>query len=84
MAHTRLVDEILGPFTRMDETASDRLTTMLVEADEIFGDRSKAIAWLETPSLAPNGLKPLDLMTSEPGAQLVRDELNRIRYGHWM
>lgn len=57
---------------------------MLVEAEEIFGDRSKAIGWLKTPSFALNGLKPLDLMTSEPGSQLVRDELNRIRHGHWV
>lgn len=74
------------PAKRLDEAASDRvvrLMTMVAEAEEIFGDRGKAIAWLKTPSLALNGLQPLDLMTSDPGAQLVRDELNRIRYGHW-
>jgi putative toxin-antitoxin system antitoxin component (TIGR02293 family) len=74
------------PTKRLDEAASDRivrLMTTIVEAEEIFGDRSKAIAWLKTPSLALNGLQPLDLMTSDPGAQLVRDELNRVRYGHW-
>ena len=74
------------PAKRLDEGASDRivrLMTTVIEAEEIFGDRSKAIAWLKTPSLALNGQPPLDLMTSDPGAQLVRDELNRIRYGHW-
>lgn len=75
-----------NPAKRLDEAASDRivrLMTTVVEAEEIFGDRSKAIAWLKTPSLPLNGLQPLDLLTSDPGAQLVRDELNRIRYGHW-
>lgn len=74
------------PAKRLDPAASDRivrLMTTVVEAEDIFGDRSKAIAWLKTPSFALNGQQPLDLMTSDPGAQLVRDELSRIRYGHW-
>lgn len=74
------------PAKRLDEAASDRivrLVSTVIEAEEIFGDRSKAIAWLKTPNLALNGLQPLELMTSDPGAHLVRDELNRIRYGHW-
>ena len=74
------------PAKRLDEAASDRivrLVSTVIEAEEIFGDRGKAIAWLKTPSLALNGLQPLELMTSDPGAQLVRDELDRIRYGHW-
>lgn len=74
------------PAKRLDEAASDRivrLVSTLAEAAEIFGDDDKAIAWFKTPSLALNGQPPLELMTSDPGAKLVRDELSRIRYGHW-
>lgn len=74
------------PAKRLDEAASDRivrLVSTLAEAAEIFADDDKAIAWFKTPSLALNGQLPLELMTSDPGAKLVRDELSRIRYGHW-
>ncbi|MGH8139113.1 MAG: type II RES/Xre toxin-antitoxin system antitoxin [Steroidobacteraceae bacterium] len=74
------------PAKRLDEASSDRIVRIVstvAEAAEIFGDDGKAIAWFKTPSLALNGQEPLELMTSDPGAKIVRDELNRIRYGHW-
>ena len=74
------------PGRRLDEAASDRvvrIVSTVAEAAEIFGDEAKAIAWFKTPSLALNGVQPIELMTSDPGAKIVRDELNRIRYGHW-
>lgn len=74
------------PARRLDAAASDRVVRVvstIAEAAEIFGDDDKAIAWFKTPSLALNGQEPLELMTSDPGAKIVRDELNRIRYGHW-
>jgi putative toxin-antitoxin system antitoxin component (TIGR02293 family) len=74
------------PRKRLDPAASDRIVRVVsavAEAVEIFGDESKAIAWFKTPSLALGDERPIDLMTSDPGAKLVRDELLRIRYGHW-
>jgi putative toxin-antitoxin system antitoxin component (TIGR02293 family) len=74
------------PARRLDEAASDRIVRIVstvAEAAEIFGDSDKAIAWFKTPSPALNAQQPLELMTSDPGATIVRDELNRIRYGHW-
>jgi len=59
------------------------LLSTIADAEEIFGDRDKAIAWLKTPSVALKDQKPSDLLTTGPGAQIVRDELNRLRYGHW-
>lgn len=75
-----------SPAKRLNEAASDRIVRIVsavAEAAEIFGDQNKAIAWFKTPNLALNSQQPLELMTSDPGAKLVRDELNRIRYGHW-
>jgi len=75
-----------SPARRLDEAVSDRivrLVSTLAEAADVFGEDAKAIAWFKTPSLVLNGQSPLELMTSDPGAKMVRDELNRIRYGHW-
>jgi putative toxin-antitoxin system antitoxin component (TIGR02293 family) len=74
------------PAKRLDEAASDRIVRVvstLAEAAEVFGDDEKAIAWFKTPSLVLNGQQPLELLTSDPGAKMVRDEITRIRYGHW-
>ena len=74
------------PSRLLDEAASDRIVrvvSMVAEAVEVIGDASKAIGWLKAPSQALNGQQPLELMTSDPGARMVRDELNRIRFGHW-
>ncbi len=60
-----------------------RIVSTLAEAADIFGDDATAIAWLKTPSLALNGEPPLELMSSDPGVKMVRDELSRIRFGHW-
>jgi putative toxin-antitoxin system antitoxin component (TIGR02293 family) len=74
------------PRKRLDPAASDRIVrvvSIIAEAVEIFGDEFKAFGWFKTPSLALGNERPIDLMTSDPGAKLVRDELLRIRYGHW-
>lgn len=76
----------LAPRRRLDTAASDRvmrLASTIAEAMEVFGDKDKAIGWFKARSVALGGASPLDLMTSDPGAQLVREELDRIRYGHW-
>jgi putative toxin-antitoxin system antitoxin component (TIGR02293 family) len=73
------------PAKRLDGAASDRVVRVVstvAEAADIFGDDAKAITWFKTPNLALDGREPLELMTSDPGAKMVRDELNRIRYGH--
>ena len=75
-----------SPARRLDEAASDRIVRVVstvAEAAEVLGDDAKAIAWFKTPNLALHGQEPLELMTSDPGAKMVRDELNRIRYGFW-
>lgn len=75
-----------APRRRLDPAATDRIVRVasaVADAAEIFDDESKAIAWFKTPSLALGNERPIDLMSSDPGARLVRDELLRIRYGHW-
>jgi putative toxin-antitoxin system antitoxin component (TIGR02293 family) len=75
-----------SPRKRLDSGVSDRLmrvASTIADAADVFGDAEKAIGWFKTRSAALGGATPLELMTSDPGAGLVREELNRIRYGHW-
>jgi putative toxin-antitoxin system antitoxin component (TIGR02293 family) len=58
-----------------------RLATVARAAVEAIGSREKAIRWLRKPNAALRGEKPLTLIESEPGTQLVLAALDRIAYG---
>lgn len=55
-----------------------RVTRRAVEA---FGDETQAREWLQRPNRALRGAKPLELLRTDGGAELVCDELGRIEYG---
>lgn len=48
---------------------------------EVFGDRDNFLAWLSMPSAPLGDRKPIDLLSSRFGAELVTDELGRIAHG---
>nr|WKN39773.1 DUF2384 domain-containing protein [Tunicatimonas sp. TK19036] len=47
----------------------------------VFGDSEKFYRWLTTPNYALGNLKPLELLKSSYGQDLVTDELHRIDEG---
>jgi putative toxin-antitoxin system antitoxin component (TIGR02293 family) len=54
---------------------------MRVLADRIFGDEAKAEAWLNRPNPSLSGQKPVDLLSDELGAAVVRETLEQIDHG---
>lgn len=50
-------------------------------AETVFGSQSDAEAWLCTPAIALDGKKPIDLIATRAGAELVKDQLIRLEYG---
>lgn len=53
----------------------------LAHASEVFGTQVAAEHWLETPAVALDGEKPLDLLSTPPGSEMVRTLLTRIEFG---
>jgi len=49
----------------------------------VFGNHSKASAWLHKPRKAFNHQNAIDIMRTEPGAKLVEDTLNQIDVGYF-
>lgn len=47
----------------------------------VLGTRELAQAWLNTPALALDGQRPVDLLGNEPATKSVVDLLMRIEYG---
>lgn len=52
-----------------------------VEANKVFGDREIAHEWLHTEISALSGARPVDLLDTFAGRELVRQVLGKISYG---
>jgi putative toxin-antitoxin system antitoxin component (TIGR02293 family) len=48
---------------------------------EVFGNKEKFSAWLETQNLALGNIKPKELLDNSFGIGLLKDELTRIEHG---
>ena len=54
---------------------------MLATATEVFGSKEDAERWMTRPAAGLSGKRPIDLMQTHQGAELVGDFLTRLEYG---
>jgi putative toxin-antitoxin system antitoxin component (TIGR02293 family) len=69
---------------RLTPEASERLTRIAwieSEAIEVLGSEAAAHRWLETPSMALGGERPIEMTDTGYGAEAVLRILGAIRYG---
>lgn len=69
---------------RLPPDLSERLyalASIFAEAEQVFGDRETALAWLAAPQFAFAGKTPRDLLASELGRRQVSGLLKRIEHG---
>lgn len=57
------------------------LAEVVGRATEIFGSKADALAWLQAPALALDGRRPIDLLRTPAGAEVLGDHLTRLEYG---
>lgn len=68
----------------LSATESDRLyrvARLCGHARRVFGTAEHAAVWTKRPQLTLGGHRPLDLLATDAGTQLVDDALGRIEYG---
>ena len=68
----------------LDTNASDRalrLFSVTQQAIEVLGSRETAERWLSTPAMGLDRRKPIDLLQSTEGTELVKTLLTRMDYG---
>ena len=58
-----------------------KFAEILAKATEVMGSQRDAEEWLNEPAIGLNGHKPLDLLTTSAGAELVETFLGQIEYG---
>ena len=68
----------------LDSNASDRalrLVSVTRQAIEVLGSQEAAERWLSTPAMGLDQRKPIDLLQSTEGTELVKTLLTRMDYG---
>ena len=80
LAHRKSKKELLTP----DETGRWlRAAKVQALALEVFGDQHKALNWLNKPRQRFGNQPAIEMVKSEPGAQLVEETLNQLDAGYF-
>lgn len=58
-----------------------KFAEILEKAVEVFGTQAAAEEFLERPAIGLNQHRPIDLLTTPAGVELVETHLERIKYG---
>lgn len=58
-----------------------KLAEVLAKATAVFGSKEEAEQWLERPAAGLDQRRPIDLLATPAGVQLVEDFLVRLEYG---
>jgi putative toxin-antitoxin system antitoxin component (TIGR02293 family) len=69
------------PLTAEQSSRTWRFAEILTKAEDVFGDPEEAQRWMNTPAMGLEGRKPIDLITTQVGYELVDDFLTRMDYG---
>jgi putative toxin-antitoxin system antitoxin component (TIGR02293 family) len=58
-----------------------KFAEILAKATAVFGSQREAERWLERPAIGLDQRRPIDLLATPAGVQLVEDFLGRLKYG---
>lgn len=78
LSHREVKGERLSP---AESEKALRFARVVAMAEETFGNKEKAHAWLRRETKPLDNRKPLDLLDTEVGGRAVENLLNRIDHG---
>jgi putative toxin-antitoxin system antitoxin component (TIGR02293 family) len=58
-----------------------KFAEILAKATQVFGSQAEAEQWLDRPAIGLDQHRPIDLLTTPAGLELVEDYLSRLEYG---
>jgi putative toxin-antitoxin system antitoxin component (TIGR02293 family) len=73
-----------APDRRLDAEQSGRVwqfAELFTKVSDTLGSDARAVDWMMAPAMALENRRPIDLLTTSVGAQLVDDVVERMRYG---
>src|SRR5665213_1344020 len=79
--YQRRMDALDKPLSPEQSGRTWKFAEILGRAIELFGSQADAEAWLESPAIALEQRKPIDLLSTPAGVESVEDHLTRLEYG---
>lgn len=70
-----------GPLTAHESDRLARVLRIVSRAEAVLGDEAKAHRWLRRENRALDGRRPIDLLDTDAGTQLVERTLGRLQHG---
>ena len=69
------------PLSAEQSSRTWKFAEILAKATTIFGTQAEAEAWLQRPAIGLDQRRPIDLLSTPAGVELVEDHLQRLEYG---
>lgn len=69
------------PLSREQSGRAWKFAEILAKATDILGSQAEAEQWLERPAIGLDQRRPIDLLGTPAGVELVEDHLERLEYG---
>ena len=60
-----------------------KFAEILAKATSVFGSQAEAELWLDRPAIGLNQHRPIDLLSTPAGVELVEEHLSRLEYGFY-
>jgi putative toxin-antitoxin system antitoxin component (TIGR02293 family) len=69
------------PLSQEQSARTWKFAEILAKATEVFGSQEEAERWLDRPATGLDRRRPIDLLATPAGVELVEDFLHRLEYG---
>ena len=69
------------PLNQEQSSRTWKFAEVLAKATAVLGSQAEAEQWLERPAIALNQQRPIDLLATSAGLEMVEHHLTRIEYG---
>lgn len=77
----RRQDDLSRPLSPEQSGRTWKFAEILAHAIRVFGSQDEAERWLDRPALGLNGRRPIDLLSTPVGVEMVETFLSRIEHG---
>lgn len=77
----RKKDTDTKPLSQEQSGRTWKFAEILAKAIHVLGTQSAAEEWLNKPALGLNQRRPIDLLSTTAGVEIVEDHLERLEYG---
>ena len=77
----RRKDAATKPLSPEQSGRAWKFAEILAKATSVLGSQDEAEQWLERPAMGLDHRRPIDLLATPAGVELVEDHLSRLEYG---